>query len=104
MSCCLVARLGLTPTDDFSGSLYALLRNRGVRLSDADQIIGAVTATAEQVRLLRCARSTALLKVDRVTFDEKGRGVEHVVGYYRADRYQYHLRLGSTSLGEGYIR
>ncbi len=95
--------VGLTPADDYAGSLHALLARRGIRLVDADQTIEAATATAEQARLLECKRGLALLKVDRVTVSVEGRAVEHVVAYYRADRYAYRLRLGASSSGAGYI-
>jgi GntR family transcriptional regulator len=104
MSCALVGSAGLTPEDDFSGSLYALLQRRGIRLSEADQIIEATRATAEQAHLLDCKAGSALLKIDRVTVDVAGRGVEHVIGYYRADRYRYRLKLGAQALGGGHIR
>jgi len=93
----------LAPADDYAGSLHALLARRDIRLVDADQLIEATTATAEQARLLECKRGLALLKVDRVTVSAEGRAVEHVIAYYRADRYAYRLRLGLAGSGAGYI-
>ena len=45
-----------------------------------------------------------MLKVDRVTFSAEGRAVEHVVAFYRADRYAYRLRLSLPALGAGVIQ
>jgi len=95
--------VGLTPDDDYAGSLHTLLARRGIHLVDADQIIEAVTATEEQARLLLCGRRDALLKVDRVTYSAEGQTIEHVVALYRADRYAYRLHHGSTISGAGYI-
>jgi len=95
--------VGLTPDDDYAGSLHTLLARRGIHLVDADQIIEAVMATEEQARLLLCGRRDALLKVDRVTYSTEGQTIEHVVALYRADRYAYRLHHGSTVSGAGYI-
>lgn len=100
----LAAWTGLDPAGDYTGSLHTLLGQRGIRLVDADQIIEATTAAAEQARLLGCRRGSALLKVDRVNFSAEERGVEHVVALYRADRYAYRLRLSLPALGAGVIQ
>lgn len=96
--------VGLDPVDDYGGSLHTLLAQRSIRLVDADQTIEAATATIEQARLLDYRRGSALLKVDRVTFAGDGRAVEHVVAFYRADRYAYRLRVSAPASGYGLIQ
>jgi GntR family transcriptional regulator len=96
--------IGLDTSADYTGSLHEMLAERGIRLVDAEQIIGAANATAEQARLLRCRRGAALLKVERVTFSAEGRAIEHVIAYYRSDRYVYRIRFGAPSRNAGMFR
>jgi GntR family transcriptional regulator len=59
------------------GSLYATLRDRyGITLKRADQRFAAVPATKEQARLLEVPARTALLRVERLTLDERNVPVE----------------------------
>jgi GntR family transcriptional regulator len=76
-----------------STGLYRLLRSAGVHLHAADQTIGARKAGAEEARLLGEARGAALLTMQRVAYDDRGRVVEYASHVYAASRYSFSLSL-----------
>ena len=73
--------------------LYALLRDRGVRLHSATQTVGARTATAAEARLLQEAPRAALLTMERITYDDHGSVVEWGTHLYAASRYALEIDL-----------
>ncbi len=73
--------------------LYELLRAAGVHIHQADQSIGARSATAAEARLLGETRHAALLTMTRTAFDDSGRAVEYGSHVYRASRYTFSLTL-----------
>lgn len=95
------AGLGIRPDDDFAGSLYDLFAERGATPMYAEQVLDAVNADPQTARLLGVKPRTALLLVTRTTFGAPDMPIEHVVGWYRADRYRYSVRLSQdkTPLG-----
>ena len=96
--------IGLDMSAEYAGSLHEILAERGIRLVDAEQLISAANATTAQGQLLECRRGAALLQVERVTFSAEGRAVEHVVAFYRPDRYIYSIRLGAPARSAGVFR
>jgi DNA-binding GntR family transcriptional regulator len=79
-----------------STGLYRLLRSAGVHLHAADQTIGARRATAEEARVLDEPRGAAVLTMQRVAYDDRGRVVEYGSHIYAASRYTFSLSLLST--------
>lgn len=77
--------------------MFELLARAGVVLGGADQWIGAALAGVEAARALGVEVGAPLLRLTRVVFDESGRAVERVVALYRADAYQYRMRLGPVA-------
>lgn len=77
--------------------MFELLGRAGVQLAGADQWIGATLAGVEAARALGVEVGAPLLRLTRVVFDEAGRVVERVVALYRADAYQYRMRLGPAT-------
>jgi DNA-binding GntR family transcriptional regulator len=73
--------------------LYELLREYGIVLHAADQVIGARKPTASEARLLGTSRSATLLTMARTAFDRTGRAVEHGRHAYLADQYAFKMRL-----------
>jgi DNA-binding GntR family transcriptional regulator len=67
--------------------LYELLRAGGVFPARATQRISAKNATTLEARLLDEARGTALVTMERTTFDDRGRAIEFAQHVYRASRY-----------------
>lgn len=74
-------------------SYYELLRNKGIKLDYARELLTARNATKREAELLRVRTGSSLLIADRVTYDQSNRCVEYVQFIYRADRYQYRLTL-----------
>jgi DNA-binding GntR family transcriptional regulator len=73
--------------------LYAVLRGAGIQLHAADQTIGARKASAEEARALQEGRGAALLTVQRVAYDDRGRVVEYGNHVYAATRFSFSLSL-----------
>ena len=76
-----------------SASLYDLMRERGVTLASARQVIGARSATTKEAKLLSEHRGAALLTTQRTTYDPSGRIVEYGDHIYRASRYSFEASL-----------
>ena len=76
-----------------SNSLYDMMRERGVALASARQVIGARTATAKEAKLLSEHRGAALLTTQRTTYGPSGRVVEYGDHIYRASRYSFEANL-----------
>jgi GntR family transcriptional regulator len=73
--------------------MFELLGKVGIRVSRADQFIGATLAGVEAARALTVEVGAPLLRLTRIVFDVNNRPVERVVALYRADAYQYHMQL-----------
>jgi DNA-binding GntR family transcriptional regulator len=67
--------------------LYELLRASGIFPFSATQRISAKNATTIEARSLNETKGTALLTMERTTFDERGRALEFAQHVYRASRY-----------------
>lgn len=76
-----------------AGSLYRLLEQRDIHLSEGEETIEAVAASDEAARLLNVARGFPLLKTSRFSWATSGQFVEYVIALYHADLYRYTLRL-----------
>ena len=77
-----------------AGSLYALLEAR-FRLipSEAAQTVEATLADEREARLLRVARGSPLLLIERTTWSQTRRPMEFVRMHYRADRYKCYIHV-----------
>ncbi len=65
-----------------------------VPLVEADESISATTASADLARKLKTRLKAPLLVRRRLTYTTEMCPVEHTTTYYRADRYEYKIRLG----------
>jgi GntR family transcriptional regulator len=84
---------GLTRTSLETHGLYQVIRTLGIHLHAADQTIGARTATSEEARLLDEPRGAALLTMQRVAYDDRGRTIEYGSHLYAASRYSFELSM-----------
>jgi len=73
--------------------ILMLLEESGVQIGRATQVISARLADAQVARHLDVAVGSALLSVQRVAFDRRGRPVQWLLGLYRPDRYAYRTEL-----------
>ena len=83
----------LTSDDLAQRGLYDLMRSQGVTLHSADQTIGAATASAADAKLLDEPRGAALLTMERIAYDDRGRVVEYGRHLYAASRYSFEISL-----------
>ncbi|MGE5483521.1 MAG: GntR family transcriptional regulator [Ignavibacteriales bacterium] len=75
-------------------SLYRLLKEKyGVDLGRAHETIEVVVANRYEAGLLEVDPGVPLLKMERVSYDQKGEAVEVVKSVYRADRYKFVMEL-----------
>lgn len=85
---------GLLAHDFAAESLYAVLeREYGLALTQAEQVLEAVVANAEELRLLELTPPAAVMRMQRLTVDSEGEPVEFVLSSYRGDRYKFRFTL-----------
>lgn len=73
--------------------LLELLERAGVKVESARQRISAGLATPEVAEALDVRTGSPLIELVRVSFDQRGRGVEHLHALYRPDRYAIEIEL-----------
>lgn len=78
-------------------SLYETLRNKGIDLKNADEVLEARMPEKEIADVLKIKGNIPIFYKERTTFDSTGVPVEFVEMYYRADVYQYKVRLNMES-------
>lgn len=77
--------------------LYQLMRAAGIRLHAAQQRIGARVVDEQESELLDEPVGAPLLTMERTTYDQTGRVIEHGSHVYRASRYSFDLSLRGDS-------
>jgi GntR family transcriptional regulator len=88
-----VGRVTVTTADLRDHGLYQLLRQAGITLHSAAQVIGARTATAAEARLLGERKGAALLTMQRTAYDDRRVAVEYGSHVYCASRYSFEMSL-----------
>lgn len=73
--------------------LYELMRQRGVQLHSATQMVGARKATAAEAEMLHEPRNAALLTMQRTAYDDRGVPVEYGSHIYAASRYSFTVNM-----------
>jgi len=76
-----------------SRPLLELLERAGVKVESARQRITAGLASPEIAEALDMRTGSPVLELIRVSFDQLGRGVEHLHAFYRPDRYAFEIDL-----------
>lgn len=76
-----------------STPLLHLLEKAGHVAESAEQWISACSADPHAAQALRIATGSPLLKIVRVMRDRAGAPIEAVQGFYRPERFQYHMRM-----------
>jgi GntR family transcriptional regulator len=75
-------------------SLYQLLQDEyEINIVEADETLEASLAHEDEAELLRIAKGSPVLLVERVSHSGQSEPIEFVKMVYRADRYKYHSRL-----------
>lgn len=79
-------------------SLYEVLKkDYEITLIQAEQTIEAALATPYEIEMLSLTPPAAVLKMERLTYNDAGLPVEYVPSTYRGDRYKFRsvLQMGS---------
>ncbi len=84
---------GLAAGDLDNGSLYRLLRSRGVRPVIAHQRIGARRPSGRERKLLHLRAGDPVLTMSRRAYDAEGAAVEYGDHCYRWDQYAFDLTV-----------
>ena len=74
-------------------SIYATIERLGYPIREGVQTISAVALSAVDARLLQVEPGDPALLIRRITYIEEDRPIEYAEALYRADRYQYQMRL-----------
>ena len=81
-------------------SLYGTLsRVYGIHLVQADEVVEAGLANAEEAKLLRISKGSPVFLFTRTAYAEGGKAVEYVKSTFRGDRYKITNRLGPQTNG-----
>lgn len=91
---------------DLAGTPFLkLLERAGAAVKEAEQWITAVAAEPQVASALGVDAAAPLLKIERVMRDAQGATVQLIHGFYRPDRFQYHVRnsdgAGRNSVAAG---
>lgn len=77
-----------------NGSLYNILaRQFNLKLVAADETLEAIAAIREEAEMLGIVTGMPILRIERVSYDDRGNPREYVVMRYRADEYKYYVHL-----------
>jgi DNA-binding GntR family transcriptional regulator len=79
-------------------SLYRTLAQvYGIHMVQADEVVEAGLANAEEARLLSIPKGSPVFLFTRIAYVEGGKAVEYVKSTFRGDRYKITSRLGRSS-------
>lgn len=81
-------------------SLITLLEQAGHAPVEAEQTITATSARPAVAVNLGVAPGSPLLTIHRIMKDANGRPVQDITAHYRADRFEYHMRLNRNNAAE----
>lgn len=81
-------------------SLIKLLEQAGHAPVEAEQTITATQAEPAVAANLGVAPGSPLLRIHRIMKDASGRPVQDITAHYRADRFEYHMRLNRNNAAE----
>jgi len=85
---------GISKLDFATLSLYRTLRERyGIRVSRADEILEARSASRQEAELLEVPRRSSVLVISRTLWSIDGKPVETAHSVYRGDRYRAVLAI-----------
>lgn len=83
---------GYSRDDLKNRSMLELLEKVGAGAFEVEQWITATAAEPHIASALQVSVGGPLLKIERVVRDKKGRPVQLVIGFYRPDLFEYHIR------------
>lgn len=91
---------GYDDTQLASESLIKLLEQAGHAPVEAEQTITATAAGPAIAANLGVAPGSPLMRIHRIMKDASGRPVQDITAHYRADRFEYHMRLTRSNAAQ----
>lgn len=85
--------VGIDPTTDLGGSMYALLESSGHVVADAEHVIDADAADGGLARAFGISVGHPVLRMKCTTYDTDGRPVLYELAHCRSDLYRYSVHL-----------
>ena len=82
---------------DLAGSLWDVLASLGRRATRAVERLEPVLATDAEAPALEVAAGAPLMRVERTTYDQDDRPVEHAVGFFRGDRTHFVVEVRAAA-------
>ncbi|WP_408008231.1 GntR family transcriptional regulator [Pseudalkalibacillus sp. A8] len=82
---------------EYYGSLYELLRQKGVSISRVKEYLEAINPDEEIQHRLNIKENTPVLKRVRNTYSSNRDFIEYTEGYYIGDQYKYFVDLKSNT-------
>lgn len=76
-------------------SRLELFKTLGFTVVEVDQVLSACGAPPDAALALGVSPGTPLLSVSRTYIDQHARPIDHLIGLYRPDRFQYHMKLSA---------
>jgi len=90
---------GIEKLDFVRLSLYQTLREQyGIRVTRADEVLEARSASRREAELLQIAPRSSLLVMSRTLWSADGKPVESAHSLYRGDRYRAVLQISATTV------
>jgi GntR family transcriptional regulator len=89
--------IDITAKDLRAHQMLTILEQKGVKISGADQLLGACLADSHKASMLNTTVGAPLVRIRMVIFDSATRPVERSTAYYLADNYEHHTYLMRTS-------
>lgn len=72
-------------------SVYAILRERGIVPVRVDEQFDCLMPSLNVQKKLGMTKGIPVLRRRRVSYNDMGKAIEYTTGYYRGDRYTYHV-------------
>ena len=72
---------------------YSVFEKAGIKVGEAHNIIRAMAADQDVAKCLNICISSPVLALQRTTFSKKGLPLEFLLFYYRADEFEFSVRL-----------
>lgn len=82
-----------TENEAFDGSVYELLRERGIIAVHVEEQFDCLLPTKKVQKKLDLKENVPVLRRRRISNNEKGQVIEYTIGQYRGDRYAYHVEM-----------
>lgn len=74
-------------------SAYAMLKEKGIIPVHVDEQFDCMMPTKLVQDKLKMEQGIPVLRRRRTAYDDQGKAIEYTIGYYRGDRYTYHLEM-----------